>query len=114
MRWPRITHRPPTNDVNGSPELRFGVLRICAGFDPVSLDSIFHGNDNRGYEFLKMIYVGARRAVPLQMICGSPELRFGVLRICRGFDAVSLDSRFRGNDNRGYEFLKMIYVGVRE
>ena len=50
----------------------------------------------------------------VKVIFGSPELRFGILRICRGFDAVSLDSRFRGNDNRGYEFLKMIYVGVRE
>jgi len=60
--------RAPTSDVNGSLNTFLGILRICWGFVPVSLDSRLHGNDNRGYDLLIMINVGARRAVPLQMM----------------------------------------------
>ena len=51
-----------------SPNTVSGILRICWGFEPVSLVSRLHGNDNRGYDILKMINVGARRAVPLQVM----------------------------------------------
>jgi len=71
-----------------------------------------HGNDNRGYEILIMKNVGARRAVPLQMMWTvSPNSVLGKLRICRGFEQLSLDFRLHGNDNRGYEILIMKNVG---
>jgi|GEM_PF-2170478 hypothetical protein len=41
---------------------------LSSGFEQLSLDPRLHGNDYRGYEVLKMITVGARRAVPLQMM----------------------------------------------
>ena len=106
--------RAPTSDVNGSLNTFLGILRICWGFVPVSLDSRLHGNDNRGYDLLIMINVGARRAVPLQVMWTvSPNTVSGILRICWGFEPVSLDSRLHGNDNRGYDLLIMINVWAR-
>ena len=51
---------------------------LSSGFEQLSLDPRLHGNDYRGYEVLKMITVGARRAVaPTNDVNGIPELRFG-------------------------------------
>ena len=114
-----------------SPNSVSGILRICRGFVPVSLDSRLHGNDNRGYYILIMMNVwvwewqsglwfvnndkrrGTSRRAPTNDVNGIPNSVLWVLRICRGFEPVSLDSRLHGNDNLGYDLLIMINVGAR-
>jgi hypothetical protein len=114
-----------------SPNSVLWELRICRGFVPVSLVSRFHGNDNRGYYILIMMNVwvwewqsglwfvnndkrrGTSRRAPTNDVNGIPNSVLWVLRICRGFEPVSLDSRLHGNDNLGYDLLIMINVGAR-
>jgi hypothetical protein len=78
---------------------------LSSGFEQLSLDPRLHGNDYRGYEVLKMITVGARRAVPLQMMWTvSPNSVLGKLRICSGFVPFAREWQSRlwsfENDNR--------------
>ena len=114
-----------------SPNSVLWELRICRGFVPVSLVSRFHGNDNRGYYILIMMNVwvwewqsglwfvnndkrrGTARRAPTSDVNGSLNTFLGKLRICWGFEPVSLDSRLHWNDNRGYDLLIMINVGAR-